>query len=166
MKDASIQWLKHLPVEEVYGLIGEAMFLVVLSQCYETFAVVIIEGFVKRTAVIASGLGAIAVIVDDGRTGLHFKLTDPVDLATEVRQIPTDPVELARMRQVARQQFARNFTPDSSHKILMAIYERALRVVPKLRALARQPDAPTSDSVWLDYACLRAEYVISALEDG
>ena len=50
------------------------MFLVLPSQCYETFARVAMEAFAKGTPVIVSKLGA---MVDDGRTGLHFKPGDP-----------------------------------------------------------------------------------------
>src|SRR6266446_869677 len=42
-KDTSIQWLRHVPLEAVYDLVGEAMFLVLPSQCYETFARVAME---------------------------------------------------------------------------------------------------------------------------
>jgi glycosyltransferase involved in cell wall biosynthesis len=73
-KEASIQWLRHAPLETVYDLVGEAMFLVLPSQCYETFARVAMEAFAKGTPVIVSKLGA---MVDDGRTGLHFKPGDP-----------------------------------------------------------------------------------------
>jgi glycosyltransferase involved in cell wall biosynthesis len=102
------------------------MFLVLPSQCYETFARVAMEAFAKGTPVIVSKLGAMAAMVDDGRTGLYFKPGDPADLAAKVRQILADPLRLARMRQAARQEFNRNFTSDANHKSLMAIYEQAL----------------------------------------
>jgi glycosyltransferase involved in cell wall biosynthesis len=67
-----------------------------------------------------------AAMVDDGRTGLYFKPGNPADLAAKVRQILADPLQLARMRHAARQEFNRNFTADANHKRLMAIYEQAL----------------------------------------
>jgi glycosyltransferase involved in cell wall biosynthesis len=125
-KDASIQWLGSLSPDAVYKLIGEAAFLVLPSQCYENFPRVVIEAFAKGTPVIVSKLGAMAAIVDDGRTGLHFKPGDPVDLAATVRRILGEPLELARMRRAARQKFEQNYTADSNHKTLMTIYEKAL----------------------------------------
>jgi glycosyltransferase involved in cell wall biosynthesis len=125
-KDTSIQWLGNLSPEAVYKLVGEAAFLVLPSQCYENFPRVVIEAFAKGTPVIASKLGAMAAIVDDGRTGLHFKPGDPVDLAATVRRILGESLELARMRQAARQKFEQNYTADSNHKTLMTIYEKAL----------------------------------------
>jgi glycosyltransferase involved in cell wall biosynthesis len=124
--DAAIQWLRSLPLDAVYALMGQATFLIVPSQCYENFPRVVIEAFAKGTPVIASKLGAMAEIVADGRTGLHFRPGDPVDLAAKVRQIVADPLDLARMRQAARQEFDRAFTVDANYKTLMAIYEEAL----------------------------------------
>jgi glycosyltransferase involved in cell wall biosynthesis len=125
-KDASIQWLGNVPLEAVYTLVGEAAFLVLPSQCYENFPRVVIEAFAKGTPVIASKLGGMAEIVDDGRTGLHFKPGDPADLAMKVRSILADPLKLARLRQAARQRFDQCFTADVNHKSLMAIYKKAL----------------------------------------
>jgi glycosyltransferase involved in cell wall biosynthesis len=125
-KDSSIQWLGHVSLEAVYGLVGEAMFLVLPSRCYENFSMAIVEAFAKGTPVVVSKLGGMAAIVEDGCTGLHFRPGDPADLAAKVRQILADPLELARMRRAARLTFDEKFTADSSYKSLMAIYRRAL----------------------------------------
>jgi glycosyltransferase involved in cell wall biosynthesis len=124
--DAMIRWLGNAPLETVYSLVGQAAFLVLPSQCYENFPRVIIEAFAKGTPVIVSKLGAMAEIVDDGRTGLHFNPGDPVDLAEKVRSILADPWKLPQMRQAARQEFDQHFTADVNHHSLMAVYERAL----------------------------------------
>jgi glycosyltransferase involved in cell wall biosynthesis len=128
--DKMLQWLGTLPLETVYSIIGDATFLVLPSQCYENFPRVVIESFAKGTPVIVSKLGAMAEIVQDGQTGLHFEPGDPVDLAEKVRSILADPPKLLRMRQAARQQFDRCFTADVNHKKLVAIYERALDARP------------------------------------
>jgi glycosyltransferase involved in cell wall biosynthesis len=125
-KDTSIEWLGNQSLEAVYKLVGEAAFLVLPSQCYENFPRVVVEAFAKGTPVIVSKLGAMAAVVDDGRTGLHFKPGDSVDLASKVRLILGESLELARMRQAARKKFEQNYTADSNHKTLMTIYEKAL----------------------------------------
>src|SRR6266498_3230747 len=124
-RDATIQWLGRLPSEAVYELLGEAAFLVLPSRCYETFGRVIIEAYAKGTPVVASKLGAMAELVEHGRTGLHFRPGDPADLAEKVRRILANPVELMRMRQAARQEFTERFTADSNYDTLMTIYQRA-----------------------------------------
>jgi glycosyltransferase involved in cell wall biosynthesis len=127
----TIQWLRSVPHEAVYDLVGKAAFLVLPSRCYENFPRVVIEAFAKGTPVIASKLGAMAEIVEDDRTGLHFKPGDPVDLAEKVQRILADPLKLKRMRQAAREKFEQHFTAEANHKILMAIYERALSGQPR-----------------------------------
>src|SRR5262249_9256982 len=125
-RDPKIQWLPGASHESVYELIGQAAFLVLPSQCYENFPRVVIEAFARGTPVIASKLGAMAELVANGCTGLHFKPANPEDLAGKVRHILADPQKLARMRQNARQTFDQNFTASANHKTLMAIYERAM----------------------------------------
>src|SRR5260370_36529619 len=95
-KDSSIQWLGHVSLEAVYGLVGEAMFLVLPSRCYENFSMAIVEAFAKGTPVVVSKLGAMAAIVDDGRPGLHFRPGDPADRPAKGRHILADPHELGR----------------------------------------------------------------------
>jgi glycosyltransferase involved in cell wall biosynthesis len=126
-ENASIQWLGSMPLDAVYELIGRAAILVLPSQCYETFARVIIEAFAKGTPVVVSKLGAMAEIVDDGHTGLFFKPGDPADLAAKVQSIIANPLKLKCMRQAARRIFDQNFTADANHKILMTIYDGAMR---------------------------------------
>jgi glycosyltransferase involved in cell wall biosynthesis len=124
--NTGIQWLRGVSHEKVYELVGDAAFLVLPSRCYETFARVVMEAFAKGTPAIVSKLGAMAEIVDHGRTGLHFKPGDPEDLAGKVRSMLADPMRLTRMRLAARQTFDQHFTADANHKTLMAIYEQAL----------------------------------------
>jgi glycosyltransferase involved in cell wall biosynthesis len=127
-RDTVIQWLGNLPLETVYNIVGGATFLVLPSQCYENFPRVVIEAFAKGTPVIVSKLGAMAEIVQDGHTGMHFRPGDPVDLADKVRSILTDPLRLIRMRQAARQKFEDCFTADVNYRNLAGIYARALDV--------------------------------------
>ena len=125
-EDASVEFLGTLPVEETFALIGEAAALVLTSQCYENFPRVVLEAFAKGTPVIVPKLGAMAEIVDDGRTGLHFEPGDAADLAAKLKHILANPLELARMRHAAREKFDQNFTAESNYKTLIAIYERAM----------------------------------------
>jgi glycosyltransferase involved in cell wall biosynthesis len=125
-RDSRIQWLGHRPAHELFPLIGEAMFLAVPSTCYETFGRVIVEAFAMGTPVIASNMGAMAELVDNGRTGLHFKPGDPVDLAANVERLAADPPLRKQMHVAARQEYELNYTAESNYRALLAIYEQAL----------------------------------------
>jgi glycosyltransferase involved in cell wall biosynthesis len=139
-----IEWLGRRPIPEVYSLIGEAMFLVLPSHCYETFGRTIVEAFSKGTPVIAPRLGAMAELVEHGQTGLQFQAGDPFDLAAKVRQLlSAAPPERARLRQAARHEYERKYTAEPNHRALMAIYQQALdrqaRRAARQRAGRKQP---------------------------
>jgi glycosyltransferase involved in cell wall biosynthesis len=121
-----IEWLGRKPMPEVHKLMGEAMFLVFPSKWYETFGRVAVEAFAKGTPVIAANLGAIAELVESGRTGLHFSPSDPTDLAAKVEWILAHPQELLQMRISARAEFAAKYTAEQNYHQIMAIYRHAL----------------------------------------
>jgi glycosyltransferase involved in cell wall biosynthesis len=121
-----IHWLRSVSHETVLDVIGDAAFLILPSQCYETFGRVVVEAFAKGTPAIVSGMGAMAELVDDGHTGLHFKPGDAEDLVIQIRRLLADPLKLGQMREAARRKFVQRYTADANHRMLMAIYERAL----------------------------------------
>lgn len=120
-----VEWLGRKPLSEVYQLMGEAMVLIFPSKWYETFGRVAVEAFAKGTPVIAANIGAIAELVDDSRTGLHFRPGDAADLANKVEWILGNPIHLAQMRQEARQEFETKYTAQQNYQRLMEIYRLA-----------------------------------------
>ncbi|MBD1847779.1 glycosyltransferase family 4 protein [Cyanobacteria bacterium FACHB-63] len=121
---SSIQWLGRKPLPDVYELMGRARLLIFPSKWYETFGRVAVEAFAKGTPVIASNLGAIAEIVEHGRTGLHFSPGDSEDLARQVEWALSHPLELAEMGNEARSEFEAKYTAKQNYQRLMQIYER------------------------------------------
>lgn len=121
-----VKWLGRKPLPEVYELLGEAAFLVFPSDWYETFGRVAIEAFAKGTPAIASNIGAIAELIEHGRTGLHFRPGDSEDLAAQVEWALTHPEELAWMRREARAEFEAKYTAQENYRQLMEIYEKAM----------------------------------------
>jgi glycosyltransferase involved in cell wall biosynthesis len=134
-ENRGIEWLGSQPLEAVYERIGAAAFLVLPSECYENFPRVISEAFAKGTPVIASNLGAMARVVEHGRTGLLFEPGSSLDLVAQVRRLRDDAGELRRMRQAARQEYELNYTAESNYRTLMGIYERARTARPERAAI-------------------------------
>lgn len=123
-----LQWLGRMPAAEVYRLMGEAVCLVLPSECYEAFPLASIEAFAKGTPVVAAGLGALGEIVEDGRTGLHFLPGNPADLAAKVSGIVSHPRDRKRMGREARAEYELRYTAGENHERLMQIYRRAIDV--------------------------------------
>jgi glycosyltransferase involved in cell wall biosynthesis len=111
--------------EDVLGLMQEASFLVFPSLCYEGLPMAILEAFACGLPVIASRRGAMAEVVEDGRTGLLFRPGDPSDLAATIAWAALHPTELRRMRREARAEFESRYTAARNYQALIEIYERA-----------------------------------------
>jgi glycosyltransferase involved in cell wall biosynthesis len=120
-----VEWLGRKPMPEVHALMGEAMFLVFPSKWYETFGRVAAEAFAKGTPVIAANIGAIAELVDAGRTGLLFQPGNADDLAAKVCWLLDNPTAIEPMRKEARLEFEIKYTAEKNYHRLMAIYTQA-----------------------------------------
>jgi glycosyltransferase involved in cell wall biosynthesis len=128
LHDPAIQWLGYRSLGEVLNLIGAATCLIMPSIWYETFGRTIIEAFAKGTPVVASRLGAMGELVEHGRTGLHFEPGDSDDLAAKMRQLLGDAPMRARMRRACREEYEAKYTAETNYRVLMNIYERALKL--------------------------------------
>jgi glycosyltransferase involved in cell wall biosynthesis len=117
-----VRWLGRLPQEEVQRLLGEARCLVVPSRWYEGFPRVVVEAFARGTPVVASRLGGLAEIVDEGRTGRLFRPDDAEDLARAVRSIVAGD---GALRAAVRAEFEARYTAEASYRTLMRIYAEA-----------------------------------------
>ena len=125
--DSRIEWVGRKTHAEVLQVIGDAACLVLPSITYETFGRTIAEAFSRGTPAVVSGSGAMAELVDDGRTGYHARPGDAADLAGKISRLLALPAaERARMRAAARAEYLRRFTAAPNYELLLAIYRRAL----------------------------------------
>jgi glycosyltransferase involved in cell wall biosynthesis len=118
--------LGRQPHAQVLDLIKGARFLVLPSECYETFPLVLVEAFACGVPVIASRLGGMAEILQDGHTGLHFAPGDPADLADKADWLWSRPDAARKMGRAARATYEAKYTANANYPILMRIYEAAL----------------------------------------
>jgi glycosyltransferase involved in cell wall biosynthesis len=124
-RSPQIEWLGRRPTSEVYDLMGSAMLLIFPSKWYETFGRVAVEAFAKGTPVVGANLGAIAELIETGRTGLLFRPGDADDLAAKIEWAIAHPQQLASMRQQARLEFEAKYTAQPNYHQLMEIYRRS-----------------------------------------
>lgn len=123
---AGVTKLGRLVVEDVRQEMNAATALVVPSIWYETFGLVVIEAFACGTPVIASRIGALAGVVEDGVTGLLFEPGNAADLAAKMRWVLEHPADAARMGRNARLEYERSYTAERNYELLMNIYEDAI----------------------------------------
>ncbi len=121
----SVECLGHMSSQNVSAKMSQASFLIMPSEWYEGFPMVLVEAFAHGLPVIASRLGGMAEIVEDGRTGLHFEAGNALDLAKKVRWMQSNPEACKQMGENARQVYLEKYTPEMNYKMLIQIYREA-----------------------------------------
>ena len=122
---SGLNLLGTLPGAEVQARMARAGALVVPSLWYEGLPMVVAEAFAAGTPVIASRIGALADLVEDGVTGLLVTPGDPADLARAMARILADPEAARRMGRAARAAYLRDWTEEATTSALLSIYRRA-----------------------------------------
>ena len=115
-----------LPPDAVADHMSRAAFLVFPSEWYEGFPMTLLEAFRQGLPVIASRLGAMAEIIEDEVTGLHFMPGDPADLAKKVRWAADHPEDMQRMGAAARRIYEARYTPEVNYHQLATVYEQTI----------------------------------------
>ena len=120
-----VEWLGKKPLSEVYELMGEAKFLIISSEWYETFGRVGIEALTKGTPLVVANIGALAELVIPHQNGLTYTPGDAQDLIAQVQWLLDRPQKLKQMRSFARQDFEAKYTAPDNYRRLMEIYSLA-----------------------------------------
>ncbi|MEO8038335.1 MAG: glycosyltransferase [Betaproteobacteria bacterium] len=113
--------------QEVHARMSRAAYLVLPSIWYENFPRTLVEAYGAGLPVIASRIGALKEIVEEGRTGLLFEPGSASDLAGKMAWADANPGEMRRMGSNARQEYEQRYSPDINYRQLTAIYEAAAR---------------------------------------
>jgi glycosyltransferase involved in cell wall biosynthesis len=122
---SQIEFLGYRKREEVLALVREAALQIVPSECYEGFPMVVIEAFACGTPVVASRIGSLEEIVEEGVTGTKFAPGNASELARRVSDLLTEPALLQSMRKNARQTFESRYTSERNFALLQQIYSEA-----------------------------------------
>lgn len=116
-----------LPSEDLWSILKGAAFLIFPSEWLEPFGLAIMEAFACGVPVIASRLGAMAEIVENEKTGLHFGPGDASDLAAKVEWAWANPKQLEKMGEAARAEYEAKYTAERNYELLIQIYLQACR---------------------------------------
>jgi len=119
-----IVWIeKMLERREVVQLLTHATVFVCPSV-YEPLGIVNLEAMACETAVVASAVGGIPEVVEDGVTGLLVPPADPEALAAAVNELLADPERAHRMGEAGRRRAVERFSWRAVAERTVALYER------------------------------------------
>ncbi|GHF41993.1 glycogen synthase [Streptomyces griseosporeus] len=122
-------WIpRMLPRPEVIQLLTHAAVFVCPSV-YEPLGIVNLEAMACGTPVVASRVGGIPEVVDDGRTGVLVPLDDDFEagLARALDAVIGDPQAARRMGEAGRERAVEEFGWDAVARRTVRLYEEILK---------------------------------------
>ena len=135
--EVPIRFLGQVSGAVAQAEIARARMLMLPSECFETFGLVILEAFAFGTPAAVSNIGPLPSIVRQGKNGVVFAPGDPLSLLGAVRAAWEKTGELERLAAGARRSFEALYTEEANYRILLAIYEQAMEVSQRRRDAAQ-----------------------------
>lgn len=122
----NLEFLGQQTLKDTIKYIQQSRFVVVPSECYETFSRVTMEAYSCGKPVLASRLGALQDIVIDGKTGLFFEPGNVGDLAEKINYL-NNRVDLIKEFGInSRKIFEEKYTVTTNYNSLIKIYKTVL----------------------------------------
>ena len=122
----NVKFVGTVPHTEVVGYMRRARYLVVPSEWYENLSLVILEAFACGTPVIATKIGALPEVIDDGCNGLLFRRKDACDLASKAERLWAHPEYARALGTGARLKYQARFTAERNYEQLLEAYTAVL----------------------------------------
>jgi len=112
---------------ELHDLIRGSRCVIVPSEWYETFGLVILEAYALGKPVIASRIGGIPEVVRHGETGLLFEPGNAFQLAQAMEWMWKNPGEAVEMGRSGRTLAADAFGKEKHYTEIMSVYSHVMR---------------------------------------
>ena len=122
----NVVWIgKMVPVEEVVQLYSHAAVFVCPSV-YEPFGLINLEAMACETPVVASAVGGILEVVEDGKTGVLVEPGRPDALVAAIRALLEDPARGRAMGRAGRRRVEAHFSWVSVATRTREVYQDAI----------------------------------------
>lgn len=137
MRDIVEHHANDLPNVEVMGqrdhatvieLMKTSRALIFPSMWYEGQPVTILEAFACGLPVIASDLGGVGELINEGDNGLLVKAGSATDLADKVNHLHRHPQRASTMGANARSTYLATYSGSRNYRLLMDLYDLARKV--------------------------------------
>ena len=122
----NVEFLGQIDNKDVIEQIKKSLFVVVPSRCNENFPRIVVEAFACAKPIIASRSGALAEIIEEGKTGLLFESGNSNDLVDKVELMIKDKEINEKMGKNAREVCEKKYTEEKNYKILIDIYKETI----------------------------------------
>lgn len=125
--ERTIEFLGRRERSEIDLLMRGARFLVFPSVWYEGFPMTIAEAFASGLPVMASNIGGLPEIIENGVSGWSVSAGDAEAWGAAIATAWADPREAAYRGLAARHGYERFYSPDANLTQLIGIYESVIK---------------------------------------
>lgn len=123
----NIEFLGHVPHNELKGLVKNAMFAVVPSECYDNAPMSVYEAFALGKPVIGSRIGGIPELIQHGENGLLFEPGNAGDLADTIDYLAGHKSLIQHMGKNARAGLEQRHSKAKHYEAVTNVYRKLLR---------------------------------------
>ena len=109
--------------DEMERLYDDAGLLILPTLWMENCPVSVLEAFAHGRAVVATRIGGVPELVEDGRTGVLFDRGDERELGDRLVALLSDPERIATMGRNAAASWTEEYTPEIHGGRLRAAYD-------------------------------------------
>ena len=121
-KEIEIEFLGFMDKETLLDQIRNSAFLVVPSEWYEGFPMVLLEAYACGKPVVASRIGSLNELVAEDETGMKFVPGDPIGLAKVITEMLSNLDRIGEMGKNAHAVFKEKYSSESNLNALNKIY--------------------------------------------
>ena len=124
----NVEFTGLLDTQKMAAFYQNARFILLPSMWFEGCPMVILEAMSHGLPVIASRIGGIPELVDDGVTGFLFEPGNAKELAEKMKLLWDNPDLCRQMGKAGREKAIREYSEDVYYKRLMAVYKKATEI--------------------------------------
>lgn len=122
-----VEFLGYRIGEELKQLVARASFVVVPSEWYENCPMAVLEAMALGKPILASHIGGLSELVEDGKTGLLFEAGNVEELKEKMLFLWKNKDLRLKLGKKAREKAEKEFSLEKHCKELLNIYEKILQ---------------------------------------
>jgi len=121
-----IRLLGFVPEDELPSLYNLSDLFILPSIYAESFGITLLEAMASGTPIVASAIGGIPEVVENGVNGILFKKGDELDLANAVIRVLDDPALANELAINARKKVEEQYSWPVVVKAIEGVYENVM----------------------------------------
>lgn len=122
----NLEFFGHISSKRISAFYQQSRLIILPSIWFEGFPMVLIEAMLHARPIVASRIGGLSEIVDDGVNGLLFEPGNLEELMEKIQYLWERPAMCREMGEAGRKKALREYSPEKYYERLMAVYKKVL----------------------------------------